>query len=107
MSNIINGNIEGIKDYVLEGLKTLYDIKVEKSKLFSAEIINQIAEVSFKINREINVAVDRKGKVIEVSIGDLPKMCLISSLLTEPFAPIITCLKDLKKSVMIPIVKKK
>ena len=70
MSNIINGNIEGIKDYVLEGLKTLYDIKVEKSKLFSAEIINQIAEVSFKINREINVAVDRKGKVIEVSIGD-------------------------------------
>ena len=37
-------------------------------------------------------------KIIEVSIGDLPKMCLISSLLTEPFAPIITCLKDLKKS---------
>lgn len=70
MSNIINGNIEGIKDYVLEGLKTLYDIKVEKSKLFSSEIINQIADVSFKINREINVAVDRKGKVIEVSIGD-------------------------------------
>ncbi len=70
MSNVVSGNIEGIKEYVLDGLKTLYDIKVEKSKLFSTEIINQISEVSFRINREINVAIDRKGKVIEVSIGD-------------------------------------
>ncbi|MGL5055199.1 MAG: GTPase HflX [Fusobacteriaceae bacterium] len=70
MSNVVSGNIEGIKEYVLDGLKTLYDIKVEKSKLFNTEIINQISEVSFRINREINVAIDRKGKVIEVSIGD-------------------------------------
>lgn len=70
MSNVVSGNIEGIKEYVLDGLKTLYDIKVEKSKLFNTEIISQISEVSFRINREINVAIDRKGKVIEVSIGD-------------------------------------
>lgn len=70
MSNVVSGNIEGIKEYVLDGLKNLYDIKVEKSKLFNTEIINQISEVSFRINREINVAIDRKGKVIEVSIGD-------------------------------------
>ena len=67
MSNIINGNIEGIKDYVLEGLKTLYDIKVEKSKLFNAGIINQIAAVSFKINREKN---EENVKVIVENINN-------------------------------------
>lgn len=67
---MIKGNVEGIKDYVLEGLSALYDIKVEKSKLFNEEIIQMIASVSQRINREINIAIDRRGKVIEISIGD-------------------------------------
>lgn len=67
---MIVGNTEGIKDYVLETLSALYDVKVDKGSLFNEEIVQLISHVSMKINREINVAIDRKGKVIEISIGD-------------------------------------
>lgn len=67
---MIHGNVEGIKEYVLEGLDALYEIKVDKGQLFNQEIVEMIASVSFRINREINVAIDRRGKVIEISIGD-------------------------------------
>ena len=33
-------------------------------------MIDVVAEVSTKINREINIAIDRRGNVIEISIGD-------------------------------------
>ncbi|MGL4254116.1 MAG: GTPase HflX [Fusobacteriaceae bacterium] len=67
---MIVGNTEGIKDYILETLDGLYEIKVDKGSLFNQEIVQLISHISMKINREINVAIDRKGKVIEVSIGD-------------------------------------
>ncbi|MGL5057775.1 MAG: GTPase HflX [Fusobacteriaceae bacterium] len=67
---MIHGNVDGIKDYVLQGLEALYDIKVDKGQLFNQEIVEIISSVSFRINREINVAIDRKGKIIEISIGD-------------------------------------
>ncbi|MGL4403779.1 MAG: GTPase HflX [Fusobacteriaceae bacterium] len=67
---MIVGNIDGIRDSILEVLEELYEIKVDKGFLFNQEIVQLISAVSMKINREINVAIDRKGKVIEVSIGD-------------------------------------
>ena len=67
---MIKGNIEGIKDVILEELDALYEIQVEKGRLISPEIVAIISDVSFRINREINVAIDRRGRVIEVSIGD-------------------------------------
>lgn len=70
MEKIITGNIEGIRDTILNELKRIHDMKVEKDTLFSEEIASLISEISFRINREINVAIDRKGKIIEVSIGD-------------------------------------
>lgn len=66
----IVGNIDGIRDSVLDALKVIYDIRVDKSSLFNQEIIHIMSEISMRINREVNVAIDRKGKVIEVSIGD-------------------------------------
>lgn len=67
---MIVGNTEGIKDYILETLDGLYEIKVDKGSLFNQEIVQLISHISMKINREINVAIDRKGKIIEISIGD-------------------------------------
>lgn len=67
---MVNGNTDGIKEYILEELNSLYDIRVSRGQLFTQEIINTIAGISQKINREINVAIDRKGNIIEISIGD-------------------------------------
>lgn len=67
---MINGNTEGLKEFLLEQLDKLYEIKIEKDKLIEQEIINFIANISNNINREINLAIDRNGRIIEISIGD-------------------------------------
>ena len=67
---MIRGNIKGIKDYILTELEGIYDIKVNKDRLAEEEIIFLIARVSNEINREINVAIDRRGNVVDISMGD-------------------------------------
>ena len=67
---MIKGNIEGIKEYILKELDKLHEIVVPKDRLITSEMIDVVAEVSTKINREINIAIDRRGNVIEISIGD-------------------------------------
>lgn len=67
---MIKGNIEGIKEYILKELDKLHEIVVPKDRLITSEMIEVVAEVSTKINREINIAIDRRGNVIEISIGD-------------------------------------
>lgn len=67
---MINGNIEGLKEFLLNQLNELYEIKFEKGKLIDVEIVRFIAEISNKINREINLAIDRNGNIVEISIGD-------------------------------------
>ena len=67
---MINGNTDGIKEYILKELDSLHDIHVTKTKVIEEEMLTLIADVSNKINREINIAIDRKGNVIEISIGD-------------------------------------
>lgn len=67
---MISGNIEGIRDSVLAELENIYDYEIEKGKFVTEEIINLISDISIHINREINVAIDRKSKIIDVAIGD-------------------------------------
>ncbi len=73
---MINGNTEGLKEYILNKLDELYAIKIEKGKIIDEEIVSFIAELSHKINREINLAIDRNGNIIEISIGDSSSVSL-------------------------------
>ena len=41
-----------------------------KNRVIEPEIIALIASISSRINREINVAIDRRGNIVEISIGD-------------------------------------
>lgn len=67
---MIRGNIDGIRDSILAELKLIYDLNLEKGKFVSEEIIAIMSDVSIRINREVNVAIDRRGRVIDVAIGD-------------------------------------
>lgn len=67
---MINGNTNGIKEYILNNLDELYEVKVEKGKLVEQEILEFIANLSNQINREINIALNRNGSIIDISIGD-------------------------------------
>lgn len=67
---MIFGNIDGVKKTYIEELENLYRIKVLKDEVCSEEIINIISRLSSTIEREISVAIDRRGKVVSVAIGD-------------------------------------
>ncbi len=64
------GNIEGIRNTYLSVLENLYSIKVPRYSLCTEEILMVIADITDKINREISVVIDRKGKVVSVVVGD-------------------------------------
>lgn len=67
---MIKGNVDGIKDFILKELDSIYDITATKNRVIEPEIIALIASISSRINREINVAIDRRGNIVEISIGD-------------------------------------
>lgn len=67
---MIKGNVEGVRDSILAELDTIYTMSVEKGKLVTPEIVALISDITRVINREISVSIDRKGRVVEVAIGD-------------------------------------
>lgn len=67
---MIKGNTDGIKEFILKELDSIYDITVVKNRVIEPEIVALICSISSKINREINVAIDRRGNIVEISIGD-------------------------------------
>lgn len=67
---MINGNTNGIKEYILNELEAICEEKIEKGKFLKKEVVEKISEISIKINKEISVALDRNGKTIDINIGD-------------------------------------
>lgn len=67
---MIYGNIEGIRKSILDELEGIYSIKNLKDEICDLEILNIIARVSSSIEREVSVAINRKGNVTSVAIGD-------------------------------------
>ncbi|GFP76870.1 GTPase HflX [Clostridium fungisolvens] len=67
---MIYGNVEGVKNSILNELESIYDYKVPKYSVCIEEIVNKIAEITTILEREVSVAIDRKGSVVSVAIGD-------------------------------------
>lgn len=67
---MINGNIESVKKSILNRLDTIYEMKIPKDMIFTEELVDLLNEVTLDLEREISVAIDRKGNVIGVAIGD-------------------------------------
>jgi GTPase len=67
---MIYGNIEGIRNSYLDRLEKLYDIDLPKENVFTEELASVLCEVTGQIGREVSAAIDRKGRVVSVAIGD-------------------------------------
>lgn len=73
---MIYGNIEGVRNTVLELLEKIYEIKSLKYEIANKAIIDIMVEVTERIGREISVCIDRRGNVTEVVIGDSSSVSL-------------------------------
>lgn len=67
---MIYGNVEGVKDSILKTLDEIYKLPVAKDNIFTEEMVSILKEVTLKLNREISVAITRKGKILSVALGD-------------------------------------
>ena len=68
MSEIL-GNLKGIRNSVIEELKTLYDMKLSSGQLLSAVLALKLADITEFINREVSVYITRSGQIIRVAVG--------------------------------------
>ncbi|MFA6941668.1 MAG: GTPase HflX [Clostridiaceae bacterium] len=67
---MIYTQLDSIKKSILDELEKLYDESSDNSFLFSPNLIQKIMEISLKTNKEISVCIDRKGKILAISIGE-------------------------------------
>ena len=70
MANEIYGSLKGIRNSVIDELKTFYDIRIEGGSLLNTELAMRMADVTDFINREVSVYLSRSGQVLAVAVGN-------------------------------------
>lgn len=67
---MIYGNIDGVKNSILNKLEDAIEIKISKDCILSEKLVEVLVEVTQTLDREVSAAIDRKGKIISMAIGD-------------------------------------
>lgn len=67
---MIYGNIDGLRDSTLNKLENLYKLVMPKDAICSYELIEILQGVAAGVNREISIAVNRKGTIVSIAVGD-------------------------------------
>lgn len=67
---MIRGNIDGIKKVYLQALDELFDMDCPKEVLIPMEVLSVICRISSLINKEISVYINRRGRIVDVAVGD-------------------------------------
>lgn len=74
----ISGNTQSLKASILEELTVLYDIEPDSGSFLPEQLLSGLAAISSNINREIAVYINRRGVVLDISIGDSSTVTLSS-----------------------------
>ncbi len=70
MKKEIHGNINGIRDIVLNEMLLLYDMEMSADEFLSDDVCDALVRFTSLINREVLVYVSRMGKIEDVRVGD-------------------------------------
>ena len=66
----LQGEIQNLKPHIMRELQSLYDLSVPVGQLSTKELNERLIAVTEEIGREVAVYVDRKGRIIEISVGN-------------------------------------
>ena len=69
LQQTIHGNIAGLNKATISQIETLYSFTMDKSEFASLTLLETMAQLTAKTNREISVLIARDGTVKDVSIG--------------------------------------
>ena len=67
---MINGNTTGLSKHDLSRLESINERSVDREDYLSEELIRLLCEWTGQINREISVTLNRRGEILDVSIGE-------------------------------------
>ncbi|MFH0702983.1 MAG: GTPase HflX [bacterium] len=66
----INGEILGLKKNQILKLEKIYRKKIPAQQIITIELAEILAEISHEINKEIAVIINRRGHIINITVGD-------------------------------------
>jgi len=72
----IHGKTLGLKKNQLLRLEKLYRRKIQANQIISFELAESLAEISHEINKEIAIIINRRGQIINITIGDANSISL-------------------------------
>ena len=67
---MINGNTNGIKQYILDEMELIYSHQCGANEFISPTLIDFLAKYTSLLGKEISIYLSRAGRVLDVSIGD-------------------------------------
>jgi len=73
---VIQGNTQGLSKSIIEELEALFEIEVPKDSFLAPEIVEKMCDITERIRREISIYVNRKGIVVDVSVGEIGQVSL-------------------------------
>lgn len=73
---MIHGNLEGIRESVLEDLEKIYDMEFERDAFLPDRLLSLLIRYTEILNRELMIYMSRDGSVLEISIGSISSVGL-------------------------------
>lgn len=70
MKNKVFGDLNGIKDHIQRRLEDIYAFSIPFGQIVTRDFAMELADLTAVLNREIAVFVNRRGKVVAVSVGE-------------------------------------
>jgi GTPase len=68
----VHGKLSGLKPNQVKRLSNLYRRKVPTEQTISSELARAMGELSLEVHKSISLLLDRRGRVVTVSVGDAP-----------------------------------
>jgi len=82
---MIHGNLEGIRDSLLQEMDKLYDIEFDRDAFLPDRLLQLLIRYTEILNREIMVYLSRSGEVLEVAVGSISSIGLTEMHLRRNF----------------------
>ncbi|ORT98978.1 GTP-binding protein HflX [Anaerovibrio sp. JC8] len=67
---VVNGKLDNIKAGVIQELEALYELEIPQGQIITREAAEKMLELTDILGREVAVYINRKGTVVQVSVGD-------------------------------------
>ncbi len=66
----VHGKLSGLKNNAIKRLSNLYRRKVPVQAAVSLDLARALAALSYELNRNLSLLIDRRGRVVTVAVGD-------------------------------------